>query len=96
MIVEQYQLTPEHTISRVIKGGWQLGGGHGAVKREQALDDMRAYVEAGITTFDCADIYTGVEELIGEFLRRHRGAIGDGTLPDKFLRRRRVPRFPGR
>jgi aryl-alcohol dehydrogenase-like predicted oxidoreductase len=33
------------------------------------MADMAAFVEAGITTFDCADIYTGVEALIGEFLR---------------------------
>jgi aryl-alcohol dehydrogenase-like predicted oxidoreductase len=91
VIVEQFRLTPEHTISRVIKGGWQLGGGHGAVKREQALDDMRAYVEAGITTFDCADIYTGVEELIGEFLRRHRGAMSNGTLPEVQVHTKYVP-----
>jgi aryl-alcohol dehydrogenase-like predicted oxidoreductase len=30
---------------------------------------MRTYFAAGITTFDCADIYTGVEALIGEFRR---------------------------
>lgn len=53
----------------IIKGGWQLAGGHGAVLDATALDDMRAFVRAGITTFDCADIYTGVEELIGRFLR---------------------------
>ena len=91
MMVEQFRLTTEHTMSRVIKGGWQLGGGHGAVKREQALDDMRAYVEAGITTFDCADIYTGVEELIGEFLRRHRGAMRNGTLPEVQVHTKYVP-----
>jgi aryl-alcohol dehydrogenase-like predicted oxidoreductase len=34
-----------------------------------ALADMRAFVDAGITSFDCADIYTGVEALIGEFVR---------------------------
>ncbi len=91
MVVEQYRLTPEHTISRVIKGGWQLAGGHGAIGREQALDDMRAYVEAGVTTFDCADIYTGVEELIGEFLRRQRGAIRSGTLPEVQVHTKYVP-----
>jgi len=52
----------------LIKGGWQLAGGHGPVDREQAIEDMAAFVDAGITTFDCADIYTGVEALIGEFL----------------------------
>ena len=38
---------------------------------------MDRFVDAGITTFDCADIYTGVEALIGEWLKR-RGARGGG------------------
>ncbi len=63
------ELRPGYVISRVIKGGWQLAGGHGAVARDDAIADMAAYVASGITTFDCADIYTGVEELIGAFLR---------------------------
>lgn len=57
-------------ISRVIKGGWHLAGGHGAIDPVQAERDMAAFVEAGITTFDCADIYSGVEQKIGDF-RRH-------------------------
>lgn len=67
MIVETLDLTPGHTISRLIRGGWQLAGGHGAIARARAIADMRAFLEAGIRTFDCADIYTGVEEMIGEF-----------------------------
>jgi aryl-alcohol dehydrogenase-like predicted oxidoreductase len=63
------ELQPGYSISRVIKGGWQLAGGHGAVDEKQAIRDMREFVEAGITTFDCADIYTGVEELIGKFIK---------------------------
>ncbi|QFS83559.1 General stress protein 69 [Roseivivax sp. THAF40] len=69
-------LRPDHRISRVIRGGWQLAGDHGAVDRSAAIADMEAFVDAGITTFDCADIYTGVEEMIGAFiadLRRRRG-----------------------
>jgi aryl-alcohol dehydrogenase-like predicted oxidoreductase len=69
MSIETTELRPGYVISRLIKGGWQLAGGHGAVAREAALADMAAYVEAGLTTFDCADIYTGVEELIGAFRR---------------------------
>jgi aryl-alcohol dehydrogenase-like predicted oxidoreductase len=60
-----YELSPGYSISRVIRGGWQLAGGHGAVDRGQAVDDLVAAFDAGITTYDCADIYTGVEELIG-------------------------------
>lgn len=66
----------EYSISRVIKGGWQLAGGHGPVDRAGAIADMFAFVDAGITTFDCADIYTGVEELIGEFLTAARARPG--------------------
>ncbi len=66
------EIQPGYSISRVIKGGWQLAGGHGAVDEKQALRDMRSFVEAGITTFDCADIYTGVEELIGKFLKEYK------------------------
>ena len=75
--VETTELRPGHRISRVIRGGWQLAGDHGAVDRAQAIADMEAFLDAGITTLDCADIYTGVEEMIGSFiadLRRRRGA----------------------
>jgi aryl-alcohol dehydrogenase-like predicted oxidoreductase len=75
--VETTTLAPGHVISRVLRGGWQLAGGHGPVERERAVSDMFAFLDAGITTFDCADIYTGVEEMIGAFRRRllaERGA----------------------
>ena len=63
------ELTPGYSISRIIKGGWQLALGHGIAQLEApAHADMAAFVDAGITTFDCADIYTGVEALIGSFL----------------------------
>ena len=77
MSVETIHLRPGHEISRVIRGGWQLAGDHGPVDRAQAIRDMEAFVDAGLFTFDCADIYTGVEEMIGEFiadLRARRGA----------------------
>lgn len=72
MAVPRFELAPGYGISRIIKGGWQLAGGHGAIDAAAAADDMATFVAAGITTFDCADIYTGVEEMIGMFLRRLR------------------------
>lgn len=60
-----------YSISKLIKGGWHLAGGHGPVNPAQAIKDMAAFAQAGITTFDCADIYTGVEELIGQFRQTH-------------------------
>ena len=67
-------------VSRVIRGNWQLAGGHGRIERERAIDDMIAFADAGITTFDCADIYTGVEELIGAFRERYRNERGAEAL----------------
>jgi aryl-alcohol dehydrogenase-like predicted oxidoreductase len=70
------KLGPDYFMSRVIRGGWQLAGGHGAIDRQQAVTDLIAAFDAGITTYDCADIYTGVEDLIGaarERLRTERG-----------------------
>jgi aryl-alcohol dehydrogenase-like predicted oxidoreductase len=83
--VPRIALAPGYTISRVIKGGWQLAGGHGAVEAARAHEDMARFVEAGITTFDCADIYTGVEALIGDFIAtRAPGAVQVHTkcVPD--------------
>ncbi len=75
--MDRVELAPGYSISRVIKGGWQLAGGHGPIDERDALADMARFVAAGITTFDCADIYTGVEALIGRFLR----ARGSGATP---------------
>ena len=83
MTVETADLRPGHRISRVIKGGWQLAGDHGEVRPEQAIADMEAFLDAGITTFDCADIYKGVEDMIGAFIadvRRRRGAEAAGRV----------------
>ncbi len=69
MTIATTELRPGYRIARLIKGGWQLAGGHGSIEQQAAIADMAAYVEAGLTTFDCADIYTGVEDLIGAFRR---------------------------
>jgi aryl-alcohol dehydrogenase-like predicted oxidoreductase len=66
-MIPRASLPGGYSISRLIKGGWHLGGDHGAIDAEQARRDMATFAEAGITTFDCADIYPGVEELIGAF-----------------------------
>ncbi len=84
-------LRDDYSISRVIKGGWQLAGGHGPVDEAQAIADMREFVSAGITTFDCADIYTGVEELIGKFLKKHRHEFASGELPPVQVHTKYVP-----
>ena len=70
--VERTRLGESFDVSRVAKGNWQLADKHGtAVDRHQSIEDMRLFVEAGITLFDCADHYVGVEHLIGDFRRRY-------------------------
>ncbi len=78
--MQRIELAGNYEISRVIRGGWQLAGGHGAISANDAIDDMVAFADAGITTFDCADIYTGVEELIGRFRLRYRDLRGQDAL----------------
>ena len=77
----QVTLAPDYQIPQLIKGGWQLAGGHGSVQPDAAIADMTAFADAGITAFDCADIYTGVEELIGRFLRTWRNVRGRDAAP---------------
>ena len=70
--VERKELRPGYTYSRLLKGGWHLSSGHNeSVERNQAIKDMAAFVEAGITSFDCADHYLGVEQMIGDFRRAY-------------------------
>lgn len=60
----------------MIKGNWQLSGGHRGSSADdrtvgsKAVADFDAFVNAGVTTFDTADIYGPSEKLIGEYLRR--------------------------
>ena len=72
MTPETTALRPGHLTSRIIRGGWQLAGDHGEVDRAAAIRDMEAFLDAGLTAIDCADIYTGVEEMIGDFLSELR------------------------
>lgn len=65
--VESISLALGYRIPRIIRGGWQLAGGHGEVDRARALADIGAFVDAGLNTVDGADIYSGVEQLYGDF-----------------------------
>ena len=78
--MQRIRLAPDYEISRVIRGGWQLSSGHSAARSDDPVADMVAFADAGITTFDCADIYTGVEEMIGCFRQRYRDLRGAEAL----------------
>lgn len=72
------ELAPGYEISRIVVGGWQLSAGHhaSAVPENEAIERLVALADLGLDTFDCADIYAGVEELYGRFLERWRTTSG--------------------
>lgn len=84
-MIPRVSLAGDYAISRIIKGGWHLAGDHGAIEPTQARKDMAAFVDAGITTFDCADIYTGVELLIGSFRREYPAHAKQVQIHTKFV-----------
>ncbi|GJU85740.1 flagellar radial spoke protein 5 isoform X2 [Tanacetum coccineum] len=59
-------------ICRVVNGMWQTSGGWGKIDRDNAVDAMLQYADAGLTTFDMADIYGLAEDLYGMFINRVR------------------------
>jgi len=75
----RFSLLDGYDFPRLINGGWQLSTGHAhrALDNERVLQELEELVRAGFTAFDCADIYGGVEELLGE-LRRRLGPTGLG------------------
>lgn len=91
--MERTEIRSDYSVSKVIKGGWHLAGGHGHIDEQQALDDMLKFVKAGITTFDCADIYTGVETLIGKFRKKYHDAFESGDLPPIQVHTKYVPDY---
>ena len=71
-------------LPAVVVGGWQLAAGHSSGALE-ALEVLEAYYEAGFRTFDCADIYTGVESLLGSFIRAHGLGPDDVRVHTKYV-----------
>jgi aryl-alcohol dehydrogenase-like predicted oxidoreductase len=74
---------PLPPIEPLVLGCWQLAEGHGHnVEDRPAV--VEAYLGAGFRTFDVADIYTGVEALIGEVLHAH-GATDEVRVHTKLV-----------
>lgn len=71
-------------IRKIIVGGWQLAQGHSAAQAE-TLKVLEAYYAAGFRVFDCADIYTGVEETLGSFIKAHGLGASDIKVHTKYV-----------
>ncbi|XP_074583733.1 putative oxidoreductase At1g06690, chloroplastic [Curcuma longa] len=62
----------ELVICRVLNGMWQTSGGWGRIDRDDAVEAMLRYADAGLSTFDMADHYGPSEDLYGMFINRVR------------------------
>jgi len=83
------ELAPGYSVSRVLNGCWQLSPDHGGgpASEREIFRSFAERVEQGFTTFDCADIYTGVEALIGRFRKTladpHAIEVHTKYVPDR-------------
>jgi aryl-alcohol dehydrogenase-like predicted oxidoreductase len=61
----------DYSYSEVLVGLWQLSVGHAQnpAAKEQVFCQLERLALNGCSSFDVADIYTGAEKLLGQFLR---------------------------
>lgn len=70
-------IAPDLSVTQVIKGCWQLSGGHRGddstdrTAGQKAVEDFSKFYNAGITSWDCADHYGPAELLIGRCLEEN-------------------------
>lgn len=62
-----------HSFSAIILGGWQLSRSHSTSQDtlQSIVMGLLKAIDCGITSMDCGDIYTGVEQIYGKVLRAH-------------------------
>jgi len=58
---------------------WQVSGAHGPINPNKASRAMMEYFDAGLTTFDMADIYGPAEDIFGEFLEQLKTERGENV-----------------
>ena len=92
MSVPTARLADGRPVPRVVTGAWQLSAGHQAPRsRSDVFEALSRAVDAGITAFDCGDIYTGVEELLGDFLREYLEREGQAAAERIRIHTKLVP-----
>lgn len=64
-------------IRRILNGMWQVSGSHGPINPNKASREMFKYYDAGLTTFDMADIYGPAEDIFGDFLEHLKAERGE-------------------
>ena len=77
--VPLYRLRNGLRVCRILNGMWQVSGAHGPIDRQRAAREMLTYCDAGLTTFDMADIYGPAEVIFGDFLQHLREERGESA-----------------
>ncbi|KAF7646131.1 hypothetical protein LDENG_00192590 [Lucifuga dentata] len=90
--VPRVKLTGGLEICRILNGMWQVSGTHGIVDVTKAIEDMQAYVDAGLTTFDMADIYGPAEKIFGQFSSQLKSKSSGSDAPPLQALTKWVPR----
>lgn len=95
MTVPRITLRPDFSVPRIIKGNWQIADDHSSSVRDDRdmYKHMESFVDAGITAFDCGDIYYGVEERIGRFIEQFRKERGVEAAEKIAVHTKYVPAF---
>jgi aryl-alcohol dehydrogenase-like predicted oxidoreductase len=88
-------LRPDFDVPQIIKGNWQIADDHSdAIGGDDAMyEHMTAFFDAGITAFDCGDVYYGVEERIGRFIARLRRERGTAVADQVAVHSKYIPAF---
>ena len=80
MTLSKYsELAPGLTICRALTGLWQIADlerDGQKVNPHEAAQSMKAYLDAGFTTFDMADHYGSAEEITGVFRQTYGSGLG--------------------
>lgn len=74
-MLPEIELAPGYRIPRLIRGTWQLHEAAPTLDKAGAVADLVAGCEAGFTAIEAADIYDGVEELLGALRAELRGRL---------------------
>lgn len=94
-MIARIKLRPDYSIPRLIKGNWQIADDHSSsvTDNDEMYQHLAAFIDAGITAFDCGDIYYGVEERLGLFRERFRRERGAAAADEIAIHTKYIPAF---
>jgi aryl-alcohol dehydrogenase-like predicted oxidoreductase len=72
-VIDEVELAPDYRISRLIRGGWQQHAA-GTLDPVAEAQNLHAFANAGITAFETADTYRGVDSALARMLAERRAA----------------------